>query len=162
MYAAADVVLPQSPGCKPLSHCEQPFPQNRSNRMLHTLSIFVSVIYPLLCCSGNDILPEPLKLRVRQRITITIWNNILRSRICLCFSQAVCQADGRGMFLSAAFVFNSSRMTGRLLSVCHALRTVRYGVSVSRYTESHCRARISSLRSPAYRPSITNTYGGSP
>ena len=70
------------------------FPQNRCNRMLHTLSIFISVIYPLLCCSGNDILPKPLKLRVRQRITITIWNNILRSGICLCFSQAVCQADG--------------------------------------------------------------------
>ncbi len=162
MYAAADVVLPQSPGCKPLSHYERPFPQNRSNRMLHTLSIFISVIYPLLCCSGNDILPEPLKLRVRQRIAITIWNNILRSGICLCFSQAVCQADGEGNVSLRRLCFQFIRMTGRLLSVCHALRTVRYGVSVSKYTESHCRARISSLRNPAYRPSITNTYGGSP
>ena len=35
--------------------------------------------------------------------------------------------------------------------------TVRYGVSVSRYTESHCRARISSRRSPAYKPIMTKT-----
>ena len=29
---------------------------------------------------------------------------------------------GRGIFLSAAFVFNSSRITGLLFSVCHARR----------------------------------------
>ena len=57
----------------------------------------------------------------------------------------------------AALVFNSSEITGLLCSVCHARLTVRYGVSVSRYTESHCRARISSRRSPAYKPIMTKT-----
>ena len=138
------------------------FSQDGCDSMLYSFPIFVSVINPLLCCSGNYILPEPLELRVGQRIAITIWNNILRSGFAFASLRQSAKQIGRGIFLSSAFVFNSSRMTGRLLSVCHALRTVRYGVSVSRYTESHCRARISSLRKPAYRPSITNTYGGSP
>ena len=101
MDQVRDICMPQLMGCylkvQAVNHfpiVSGLFPQNRCNRMLHTLSIFVSVIYPLLCCSGNNILPKPLKLRVRQRIAIPIWNNILRSGICLCFSQTVCQADG--------------------------------------------------------------------
>ena len=60
------------------------------------------------------------------------------------------------------FVFSSDIITGRLCSVCQALHTVKYGAASSRKTESHCNARISSRRSPAYKPSITNTYGGNP
>ena len=138
------------------------FSQNRSNRMPDSFSIFIPVITPLLNCPGNDVLPKSLELCVGQWFAILIWNNILRSRISFAAFRQSAKQTGRGIFLSAAFVFNSSRMTGRLCSVCHARRTVRYGVSVSRYTESHCRARISSLLNPAYRPSITNTYGGSP
>ena len=69
------------------------FSQDGCDSMLYSFPIFVSVINPLLCCSGNYILPEPLELRVGQRIAITIWNNILRSGVCFCFSQAVSQAD---------------------------------------------------------------------
>lgn len=41
------------------------FSKDRRNRVFYTLSIFVSVINPFLCRSGNNILPEPLKLCVR-------------------------------------------------------------------------------------------------
>ena len=67
---------------------------------------------------------------------------------------------GIGMLLLAAFVLSSSKITGLLFFVCHALRTVRYGDFTSKYTESHFSASISSLRRPAYRPNITNRYGG--
>ena len=67
------------------------FSKNRRDRMFYTLSIFVPVINPFLCRSGNNILPEPLKLRVRQRFTIPICNHILRSRGCFCRFQALRQ-----------------------------------------------------------------------
>lgn len=48
------------------------FSKNRGNRMFYTLSIFVPIIRPFLNGSGNNILPEPLKLCVRQRFAIPI------------------------------------------------------------------------------------------
>ena len=46
-----------------------------------------------------------------------------------------------GTFLRAALVFGVVEITGLLFSERHARHTVRYGASVSRYTESHCSAR---------------------
>ena len=48
------------------------FSKNRGNRMFYTLSIFVPIIRPFLNGSGNNILPEPLKLCVRQRFAIPV------------------------------------------------------------------------------------------
>ena len=48
------------------------FSKNRRNRVFYTLPIFISVINPFLCRSGNNVLPEPLKLRVRQRFAIPV------------------------------------------------------------------------------------------
>ena len=72
------------------------------------------------------------------------------------------RTEGSGMSRLADFVFRSDEITGRLCSECHALCTERYGASASRNTQSHFNAKISSRRKPAYRPIITNTYGGSP
>ena len=72
------------------------------------------------------------------------------------------RTEGSGMSRLADFVFRSDEITGRLCSECHALCTERYGASASRNTQSHFNAKISSRHKPAYRPIITNTYGGSP
>ena len=101
MDQVRDICVPKLMGCYLEVQTVNYFPimsglfsQNRRDRMPDPFSIFIPVITPLLNCSGNDVLPEPLKLRVGQWIAIPIWNNILRSGICLCFSQTVCQADG--------------------------------------------------------------------
>ena len=62
------------------------FSEDRCNRMLYALSIFIPVIAAFLNRSGNNILPKPLELRIRQWFTISIGNHIVRSGSCLCCS----------------------------------------------------------------------------
>src|SRR5699024_1152402 len=69
---------------------------------------------------------------------------------------------GMGISLLAAFVLSVVEITGLLCSDRHARRTEIYGVGASRNTQSHCKARASSRRSPAYKPIMVNRYGGSP
>lgn len=69
---------------------------------------------------------------------------------------------GMGISLLAAFVLSVVEITGLLCSDRHARRTEIYGVGASRNTQSHCKARASSRRRPAYKPIMVNRYGGSP
>ena len=101
MNKVGDVSMPQLMGCylkvQAVNHFSVMsglFSQDRCDSMLYSFSIFIPIIAPFLDRSRNNILPQPLKLRIGQRFAIPIWNNILRSGIYLCFSQAVCQADG--------------------------------------------------------------------
>ena len=82
------------------------------------------------------------------------------------FAFASCKQSARhfgiGISLFAAGVFRIVEITGLLCSDLHALRTDMYGVRTSKNTHSHCNARISSRRRPAYKPIIIKRYGGSP
>lgn len=59
--------------------------------MCYTLPVLISVINPFLGRPGDNILPEPLKLRIGQGITVPVGNHILRSGACFRFFQTFCQ-----------------------------------------------------------------------
>ena len=70
--------------------------QYRLYSMLYTHTIFVSVIGSFFGGSGDDVLPEPLELRVGQRFAVPVGNYIFRSGGGLRFTQAIYQTNRQG------------------------------------------------------------------
>lgn len=64
--------------------------------VLYTHTIFISVIGPFFGRSGDDVLPEPLELRIRQRFSVPVDNHKFRSGSGFCFTQAIHQTYRQG------------------------------------------------------------------
>ena len=53
------------------------FTQLRVKHILHIFPVHKFASYPRFCCPCHDILPKPLKLRIRQRLSILVGNYIV-------------------------------------------------------------------------------------
>lgn len=63
--------------------------QDWLNRVLDTLPIHILIIGALLGGADNNVLPYPLELRVRQRLTFAVGNYKVRLRDGLRVTQAI-------------------------------------------------------------------------
>ena len=53
------------------------FTQLRVKHILHIFPVHKFASYPRFCCPCHDILPKPLKLRIRQGLSILVGNYIV-------------------------------------------------------------------------------------
>lgn len=59
-----------------------------------SLTVNILVVGPLLCGADDDILPDPLKFPIGERLALAVGDYEIRVGRRFCFLQAGCQALG--------------------------------------------------------------------